>query len=160
MGKLIMLVCLLLVMLVMPVQLSMAQEAAPGTVKSGDAVRGAALFTGSISFAKGAAACGACHALANRGINGGKMAADLGGLFTPDGADAIKDAIGAIETPVMKKMYAANPLSDQEYADMAAFARQPLPDQKPDRGSSFPLAGIGAAGLFMLGFVLYKRRIS
>ncbi|NJD38602.1 MAG: hypothetical protein FIA89_09850 [Geobacter sp.] len=127
---------------------------------AGDAKRGAALFSGSLPFAKGAAPCGACHALTNRGVNGGKMAGDLGDLFTPDGADVIKDAIVAIEAPAMKKMYTAHPLSDQEYADLTAFARQPLPEHQPAPGRSLPLIGLGAAGLFLIGFALYKRRIS
>ncbi len=122
--------------------------------------QGQAFFTGQKRFANGAAPCGACHALANRGIEGGRMAADLGGLFTPDGADAIKDTIGAIEAPVMKKVYSAHPLTDGEYAALAAFARQPLPDKQPTKGLSFTLAGIGAGVLFLLGFMLYKRRIS
>lgn len=150
--------CLLIMLLTMITE-PFADQAVDAAVV-GDAKRGAARFSGSLPFAKGAAPCGACHALANRGVNGGKMAGDLGGLFTPDGADAIKDAVTAIETPVMKKMYTAHPLSDLEYADLAAFARQPGPEQQPAPGRSLPLAGMGAAGLFLIGFALYKRRIS
>jgi len=122
--------------------------------------QGRALFTGQKRFANGAAPCAACHTLANRGIVGGRLASDLGGLFTPDGADVIKDSIAAIEAPVMKKFYSAHPLREEEFAALAAFARQPLPDRQPVKGFSFPLAGIGAGMLFMLGFMLYKRRIS
>lgn len=123
-------------------------------------VQGKAFFTGQKRFTNGAAPCAACHALANRGIEGGRLAADLGGLFTPDGADVIKDSIGAIEVPAMKKLYSAHPLTDGEYAALAAFARQPLPDKQPAKGFSFPVAGIGAGVLFLIVFMLYKRRIS
>ncbi|MDY0384906.1 hypothetical protein [Trichlorobacter sp.] len=150
--------CLLIMLLTMITE-PFADQAADAAV-AGDAKRGAALFSGSLPFAKGAAPCGACHALTNRGVNGGKMAGDLGDLFTPDGADVIKDAIVAIEAPAMKKMYTAHPLSDQEYADLTAFARQPLPEHQPAPGRSLPLAGLGAVGLFLIGFALYKRRIS
>lgn len=139
-------------------QPSAAQEAVVAV--AGDHARGAALFSGSLPFVKGAAPCGACHALSNRAVNGGKLASDLGGLFTPDGSDVIKEAITAIDAPVMKKIYTTYPLSDQEYADLAAFARQPLPEPQPVQSRSFLIFGLGAAGLFLLGFVVYKRRIS
>lgn len=138
--------------------LSMAQEAPPAV--PGNAQRGAALLTGSIAFNKGAAPCTACHAVSAKGINGARMASDLSGLFSVDGADSIKDIIGAVEAPVMKKIYATRPLTDTELADLAAFARQPAPDKQPERGLPLPLAGAGAAILFLIVLALYKRRIS
>lgn len=140
------------------VQPTMAQETI-ATV-TGSAQRGAALFSGAQSFTKGAAPCAACHSLHDKGISGARMASDLSGLFTPDGADSIKDVIGGIDVPVMKKMYASKPLSDAELADLAAFARQPAPDKQPERGLPLPLVGAGAAILFLIVLALYKRRIS
>lgn len=140
------------------IQPATAQETA-ATV-AGDAHRGAALFSGAQAFAKGAAPCAACHSLHDKGINGARMASDLSGLFTADGADSVKDVIGGIDVPVMKKMYASKPLTDAELADLAAFARQPSADKQPATGFPLPLAGAGAAFLFLIVFALYKRRIS
>ncbi|CAH2031492.1 c-type cytochrome [Trichlorobacter ammonificans] len=159
MRHLIRLGCLLILALAVPAGTTSAQQE-PAPVPAGDPARGADLYTGALSFAKGAAPCGACHALANRGITGARMAADLGGLFTADSADAIRDTVGAIEVPVMKKIYSAHPLTDTEYADLAAFARQPLPTTPVDRGTTLPLAGAGVAALFLLCFTFHKRRIS
>lgn len=135
-----------------------AQETAAAA--TGDAGRGAALFSGAQPFAKGAAPCAACHSLSAKGVNGARMASDLSGLFSPDGADSIKDVVGAVEAPVMKKIYASRPLTEAELADLAAFARQPIPDKQPEQGLSLPLAGAGAAILFLIVLALYKRRIS
>lgn len=159
MRHLIRLGCLLILALTVPAGTLFAQqESAPAP--AGDPARGAALYTGALSFAKGAAPCGACHALANRGITGARMAADLGGLFTADSADAIRDIVGIIEAPAMKKIYSTRPLTDTEFADLAAFARQPPPETPAESGIPVHPAGAGAAVLFLLGFTFYKRRIS
>lgn len=127
---------------------------------TGNAEHGRALFTGGRAFSNGAAPCAACHTLVNRGINGGTMATDQSGLFVPENSDAIAEIITLVEAPVMKKMYADRPLTKAELADLAAFARQLVPVPTPIQQIPFPLAGAGAGMLMLVGFALYKRRIS
>ena len=120
---------------------------------------GKALFTGRKQFNKGGAPCVACHAFSYPGIQGGNLAADLTGLYTRMGEQGVRGVLKSLKFPVMKKVYADRPLTDEEIISLIAFTKDASVQKGYSCSAAFPLAGAGLFVLLMLGLTLYKRRI-
>lgn len=123
--------------------------------------RGKALFTGSTRLSKGGAPCLSCHPFTYPGITGGNLSiADLKSSYQKMGDTGMQGALKALKFPIMKKMYADRPLTDEEIAALMALFKDSAA-QKVGTGSSsaFPLAGGGLFVALLLGLAVYKRRI-
>jgi mono/diheme cytochrome c family protein len=120
--------------------------------------QGKALFTGRKEFSKGGAPCVACHAFSYPGVQGGNLAADLTELYPRMGEQGVRGVLKSLKFPVMKKVYADRPLTDEEITALVVFAKDAAAHK--ERGQPvFPLAGAGLFLFFMVGLTLYKRRI-
>jgi mono/diheme cytochrome c family protein len=121
--------------------------------------QGRALFTGAQPFAKGGAPCLSCHAFRYPGIESGNLAADLTGLYERMGEQGIRGVLKSLKFPIMKKIYADRPLTDEEITALAAFAEDAATRKESPGGSVYPAAGAGLFVCFIIGLTLYKRRI-
>lgn len=122
--------------------------------------QGKALYTGSQPLSKGGAPCLACHPFTYPGIVGGNLSvADLSKSYAKMGDSGMQGALKALKFPIMKKIYADRPLTDDEtMALMAIFKDSAV--QSVDGGSKiYPLAGVILFVGLLLGLFLYKRRI-
>lgn len=120
--------------------------------------RGKALFTGARRFDKGGAPCGACHTFSYPGIQSGNLAADLTGLYAKMGEQGVRGVLKSLKFPIMKRVYADRPLTDEEMNALIAFIKDAA-ENKGSGSAAFPLAGAGLFVCFIVGLTLYKRRI-
>jgi mono/diheme cytochrome c family protein len=120
---------------------------------------GKALFSGKKQFSKGGAPCIACHAFSYPGMQSGNLAADLTSLYTRMGEQGVRGVLKSLKFPVMKKIYADRPLTDEEITALIAFVKDAATRKGCGCAYAYPLGGVGLFVLFMLGMTLYKRRI-
>lgn len=122
--------------------------------------QGKALFTGSTRFAKGGAPCLSCHPFTYPGIAGGNLSiADLNKSYQKMGDSGMKGALKALKFPIMKKIYADRPLTDDEIAALMALFKDSAAQKGGGGSAAFPLAGGVLFVVLLLGLALYKRRI-
>ncbi len=121
--------------------------------------RGKALFTGAQPLAKGGAPCAACHSFQAPGVSGGNLAPDLTDLFDGTKEEDLKDVLKSLDYPVMKKIYADRPLSDEEINALIAFTRAASAGKKEKTSLFFPLSGIAVFICSLAVLMFYSRRI-
>jgi hypothetical protein len=131
-------------------------EAAPSPEM---AARGKALFNGARPFTKGGAPCAACHSFRTPGITGGNLATDLTDHYEGMGDEGFREVLKSLDFPVMKKIYADHPLTDEEIAALLVFARDAATGKKGSASFLFTLAGLGVFGCCLAVLMIYKRRI-
>ena len=116
------------------------------------------LFTGKQRFAKGGAPCISCHALRYPGIHSGALASDLTGLYGRMGENGVRGVLKSLRFPVMNKIYAERPLTEEEITAVTALLKDA--DARKHAGNDpYPLAGLGFFALCLVAAVLFKRRI-
>ena len=120
--------------------------------------RGKALFTGASPFAKGGAPCTACHAFHAPGIAGGTMASDLTDLYEGMGEQGLRGVLKSLKFPVMKKIYADRPLTEDEVTALVVFAKDASAREKSRTSALLPVAGSGVLVCCLVVLMLYKRR--
>ncbi len=123
------------------------------------AARGKALFTGAEPLARGGAPCAACHPFRAFDITGGKLATDLTDLHEGLGEEGLQAVLKNLDFPVMKKIYADRPLTDEEIATLIIFTRAATAETKGAPSLLFPVAGIGVFACCLAILMFYKRRI-
>src|ERR1039457_1270235 len=82
---------------------------------------GKALFFGSKPLSKGGASCASCHAFSYPGMQSGNLAADLNGTYAKKGGQGLRGMLKNLKFPIMKKIYADKPLTDDEIGALMAF---------------------------------------
>jgi len=120
--------------------------------------QGKALFTGGKPFAKGGAPCTACHSFHAPGIAGGTMASDLTDLYEGMGEQGLRGVLKSLKFPVMKKIYADRPLTEDEVAALVVFAKDASAREKSRTSALLPVAGFGVLVCSLVVLILYKRR--
>ena len=142
-----------------------ASESSPAEAPKADLVvtkellaSGVALFTGKEPFAKGGAPCVSCHRLSYPGINGGALAADLTSLFDKMGESGVRGVLKSLSFPVMKKIYAERPLTEDETTALTALFKDAAARKHP-ASDPYPLAGLAFFALCIVATILFKRRI-
>ena len=124
---------------------------------TGDAARGARLFTGEVAFAKGGAPCLGCHGIAGFGLAGGaNYGPDLTAMFENFGDEGIADILKTLPFPSMEPIYATRPLTDAEQADLRAFFAQATGAPVAKSGLLFGEALSGVV-LFLGAVLLFGR---
>ena len=129
------------------------------TWDTGLVTKGKALFTGSERFAKGGAPCAACHAFRGLGITGGNLAADLTDLYDGMGEEGLNEVLKSLDFPVMKKIYADRPLTNEEIVALIAFTRAAAVGPKDRPSLLFPVSGIAVFLCCLAALLLCRRRI-
>lgn len=120
---------------------------------------GRAYFTGGKKFAQGGAPCGACHGFAYPDLQSGNLAADLSSIYERLGEQGMRGVLKSLKFPIMKKVYADKPLSDDEIVALIAFAKDGAARKAQASGGSFPGAGVILLIAAIVILTVYKRRI-
>lgn len=115
------------------------------------------LFTGKQRFAKGGAPCVSCHRFDYPGIYGGALAADLTNLYGKMGENGVRGVLKSLSFPVMKKIYAERPLTDEESTALTALFKDAAA-KKHAACDPYPAAGLGFFALCLIAVLLFKRR--
>ncbi|GFO64339.1 cytochrome c [Geomonas paludis] len=115
------------------------------------------LFTGKQRFAKGGAPCVSCHRFDYPGIYGGALAADLTNLYGKMGETGVRGVLKSLSFPVMKKIYADRPLTDEESTALTALFKDAAA-RKHVASDPYPAAGLGFFALCLVAVLLFKRR--
>ena len=121
--------------------------------------QGKALFTGGIPFANGGAPCTACHGFGFSGVTGGALAVDLSKRMEAVGDQGFRGMLKNPNFPVMRKIYADAPLTEEEITALAVFAKDAVARKSLSTGVYYPVAGVGVFVCLIVGLTLYKRRI-
>lgn len=130
--------------------------AAPAPALVGDVVRGQDLFTGRSRFTNGGPACIACHSVSGIGaLGGGQLGPDLTAAAGKYGGTAgLTGFLANPPTKTMSVIWGAQPSTDQERADVAAFLDQVSVAGRP-ANSILQLLGLAIAGTAVLLFVVW-----
>jgi mono/diheme cytochrome c family protein len=121
--------------------------------------RGRALFTGGKSFVNGGAPCTACHGFGYSGITGGTLAIDLSKRVEAAGEPGFRGMLKSLNFPIMRRMYADAPLTDEEITALVAFSKDAVARKTAPAGTYYPVSGIVVFVCLIAGLTLYKRRI-
>ncbi len=123
---------------------------------TGDAAKGRDIFTGSIPLRNGGAACISCHNVDGiAALGGGAVAKDLTGAYSNLGEAGLTSVLKAAPFPLMKAIYGARPLEDDEVTNLLAFLGETSDTEQLTSGQS-PLIFIviGIAGLLLIITIL------
>jgi mono/diheme cytochrome c family protein len=121
--------------------------------------QGKALFTGGKPFANGGAPCAGCHSFAYAGVPGGNLAVDLGARAEAAGEQGFRGMLKSLNFPIMRKMYADKPLTDEEITALVAFSKDAVARKTVPAGTYYPVTGVVIFAALIAGLTLYKRRI-
>jgi mono/diheme cytochrome c family protein len=121
--------------------------------------KGRALFTGGTPFANGGAPCAGCHAFRQAGVPGGNLAVDLGARAGAVGEQGLRGLLKSLNFPIMRKMYADKPLTEEEITALVAFSRNAVVRKAAPAGPYYPVTGVVIFLCLIAGLTLYKRRI-
>lgn len=122
---------------------STAPVAAAPQLPAGNAARGQALFLGGTRLENGGPACMACHSVAGMGaLGGGALGADLTQVYDRYGGQAgLAAFLGSPATTTMNAVWAGQPMTDQERADLVAFLQTTAVAERP-ASTLWPLAAL------------------
>jgi mono/diheme cytochrome c family protein len=121
--------------------------------------QGKALFTGGTPFANGGAPCAACHGFGDSGITGGTLAVDLSKRIEAVGEQGFRGMLKTLNFPIMRRIYASRPLTEEETTALVAFSRDAVARKASAAGNYYPATGVGIFVCLIAGLTLYKRRI-
>ncbi len=129
--------------------------------ETGNPEIGRTLFSGTIRFRNGGAACLACHAISGLPGVGGRLGPDLTQTFRDYGEEAITPVLAAFPFPSMKPIYDARPLTPGEQAHLKAFLRVSSEGKPEEENGKFLLLGLGGF-LLLAGFahIVWRKRLS
>lgn len=141
------------------------ESATPAEVEPvvGDPDHGRRLFIGATGFANGGGACSGCHKAGDVGhLGGGSLGPDLDNIFaTFGGTDGLTGWLNNPSSPTMVPVFADQPLTEGEVADLVAFLETAPERERPNSYGDALLIG-GAIGLCLLlgGMALARRTMS
>ena len=121
--------------------------------------QGKALFTGGKPFANGGAPCTACHSFGYSRVPGGTLAADLSKRVEAVGEQGFRGMLKSLNFPIMRKIYADKPLTEEEITALIVFSRDAVSRKGSPAGSYYPATGVGVFVCLIVGLTLYKRRV-
>lgn len=140
-----------------------APTAVVAVLPVGDVERGKALFLGTTRLANGGPACMTCHSVAGVGaLGGGNLGPDLTDVFNRYGGQAgLAAFLGVPSTVTMGAVWANQPMTDQERADLIAFFETTTAPVRPP-STLLTLAGLsstGAALFIVTAQVWWRKRL-
>ncbi len=121
---------------------------------NGDSDYGEKLFTGEAPLLNGGTPCMACHSIEGVGlIGGGTLGPDQTHLYTKYGREGLAATLGTLPFPTMQGIFAAQPLTISEQADLLAFFARADKQGQPRTPLNLALA-LGAGSAFSLACLL------
>jgi mono/diheme cytochrome c family protein len=147
-----------------PEDVKPAETPSAEVIAGGDIENGRKLFMGYTHLENEGPPCMGCHNVGENGIlGGGALGPDLTNISTERSDEeliGVMSNTGTVISPVMQPIYAVDPLTAEEQADLLAFMKASVGEPESDKellvlGISI-LATIGAA--IVLGFV-YRNRL-
>ena len=125
--------------------------APPANLPAGDPAAGRLLFLGITQLKNGGPPCLDCHNVAGLGsLGGGGLGPDLTGAFTKYGGDAgLANFLATTPTLTMTAVWARQPLTPQEQANLREFLKQASAAAAPAQSTGL-VAGLAAAGALVL----------
>lgn len=142
---------------------SSAPVAAAPAGSIGDVERGRALFLGVTPMENGGPACMRCHSVTGMAaLGGGTLGADLTQVIDRYGGEAGLSAfLGSPATVTMNAVWANQPMSDQERADLVAFFGSTAVAVRPASTlwELAVLASVVAAVLAVVAGVVWRNRL-
>lgn len=141
-----------------------AETQPSATAAAGDVNAGHDLFTGSEQLAGGGPPCMSCHTISGlSGLGGGTLGLDLtDALAKYNGAAGLSGVLAAIAFPTMQPVYANQPLTEDEVANLVAFIGD-APQQAPGGTSVWAFVGLAfavIAVLALLALVIWRGRLT
>lgn len=138
--------------------------AAPQQALAGDPAAGHALFTGNQPFENGGPSCMACHSVSGIGaLGGGALGPDLTGVVKRyGGAAGLSAFLNGLPTPTMQAVWARQPLTAQEQADLVAFLQRVSIQERPPQVLA-QLLGLSLGGVALLvgvGAANWRKRLT
>lgn len=138
-------------------------ELITATVTS-DAGTGRDLFTGKLALKNGGPACFSCHNVSSVGIiGGGTVGKDLTTAYSTFSEAGITSMLKTTPFPMMKEIYTAKPLTDEEIGSVLAFLKESAstPSATSQNPSLFFIIG-GAGALLIVGALqwLWRGRLA
>jgi mono/diheme cytochrome c family protein len=121
--------------------------------------QGRDLFTGGKPFANGGAPCAGCHGFGGAGVPGGNLAVDLSARAEAAGEQGFRGMLKSLNFPIMRKIYADKPLTDEEITALVVFAKDAVARKTVPAGTYYPMTGVVVFACLIVGLTLYKRRI-
>jgi mono/diheme cytochrome c family protein len=121
--------------------------------------QGRALFTGGKPFANGGAPCVGCHGFGIAGVSGGTLAVDLSARAEAAGEQGFRGMLKSLNFPIMRRMYADAPLTDEEITALVAFSKDAVARKTVPARPYYPVTGVVVFVCLIAGLTLYKRRI-
>lgn len=114
-----------------------------------DVERGRALFTGATRLSASGPACVGCHDARLPGPGGGRLGPGLANAHLRlGGRTGLTAWLAAPPTPLMRVLYRAAPLTDDEVRSLVAFLEQP--DDDPSTSAVALLAALGLGGCLLV----------
>lgn len=128
---------------------------------TGDPQRGAALFTGVISFQKGGAPCFACHTISGvTPLGGGSLGPDLTGIYGQLGAAGLQSALASLPFPTMQPIFQNRLLTPLEQEDLAVLFQAASGRQPVDMSSRIIILAVaGFLLLLLLAGIVWRKRL-
>ena len=124
---------------------------------TGDAAKGRDIFTGSMPLENGGAACMSCHNIDGiAALGGGAVAKDLTQAYSNLGEAGLTSILKTTPFPLMKAIYEARPLEDDEVANLVVFMRETKDINQPPTTSTSALIFVllSAVGFLIIAGVL------
>lgn len=145
-------------------EIQTAEPVSAEMIANGDVENGRKLFMGYAHFEHEGPPCMGCHSVGENGLlGGGALGPDLTNVSI-ERSDAeiigVMSNMGSVISPVMQPIYATDPLTAQEQADLLVFMKASVGEPETDRellvlGISI-LGTVGTA--IVLGFI-YRNRL-
>lgn len=127
---------------------------------TGDAGRGARLYTGEQILANGGAPCLACHGISGFGLAGGaNYGSDLTSLYENFGEEGLVDILKELPFPSMEPIYKTRPLTEVEQADLRAFFAKATGAPIANNGLLFVEACTGALIFLAVVWLFGRERL-
>ncbi len=134
-------------------------------VSIGDPSIGRDIFIGKTPLNNGGTACLSCHNVSGIGaLGGGSMGKDLTEAYSVIGEQGLTSILKTPPFPIMKEIYAEQPLTDDEIAHLIVFLQEafsggePTPAQSPRIFIIISIVGfLLVVGIFQF---LWRRRLS
>lgn len=121
--------------------------------------QGRALFTGGKPFANGGSPCVGCHGFGVAGVSGGNLAVDLSARAETAGEQGFRGMLKSLNFPIMRRIYADAPLTDEEITALVAFSKDAVARKTVPARPYYPVTGVVIFVCLIAGLTLYKRRI-
>ncbi len=145
-------------------EIQAAQPVSAEAIAAGNVENGRGLFMGYAHFQHEGPPCMGCHSVGENGLlGGGAMGPDLTNVSTRRNDAEILGILsntGVDISPVMQPIYATDPLTVEEQADLLAFMKSAV--GQPESDKELLVLGISIVGFFgavgVLGFV-YRNRL-